>query len=328
MFTEKTQLLRLKNKIIKSKRKYDFKLEHLFHKYIFSSPKKEVRKQEAEYGVVSNKLSKGQYKIATFNNLHDYKTSDTLFILGTGSSINSISNSQWKLIREHDSIGLNLFLAHPFIPTFYHLEFTPLLLKYFEKWKSIKDFDFKKTSFINFSLHLDEGKNISDYVFSKHTYFSVPRRPYTHQNKKAFIKILNKYYAKNAYKENNVYLHHKGSLTVALSIGVLLGYKNIILHGVDLNNSNYFYEDQVKFPDIIGQDARDYLEIRKKVLIREGKWSDVHETNNKKITPISFTIPEFIQLYYENVLNELDVKLFIGNKSSALYPYLPYYNEF
>src|SRR5690606_5685681 len=58
---------------------------------------------------------------ANFN----YKRSDTIFLLGSGPSINRITAQQWANIKQHDSIGFNFWLAHKFIPTFYMLQLPP-----------------------------------------------------------------------------------------------------------------------------------------------------------------------------------------------------------
>ena len=54
--------------------------------------------------------------------LSDYKSSDKLFILGSGSSITDISDTQWAHIDEHDSFGLNRWPVHEFTPTYYTFE--------------------------------------------------------------------------------------------------------------------------------------------------------------------------------------------------------------
>jgi len=57
--------------------------------------------------------------------LRKYKRSDVLFILGTGPSINQISAQRWQAISRHDTLGLNFWLYHPFVPTFYVVESSP-----------------------------------------------------------------------------------------------------------------------------------------------------------------------------------------------------------
>lgn len=54
-------------------------------------------------------------------NLQSLRTSDTLFVLGSAWSINDISDARWKIIGKHDSIGLNFWPAHPFVPSIFSL---------------------------------------------------------------------------------------------------------------------------------------------------------------------------------------------------------------
>ena len=51
-----------------------------------------------------------------------YASSDTVFIMATGSSINDYPESRWATIRAHNSIGMNFFLLHDHVPTYYVME--------------------------------------------------------------------------------------------------------------------------------------------------------------------------------------------------------------
>ncbi len=54
--------------------------------------------------------------------IKNYKKSDTIFILGSGSSVNDLTEENWTVINSHDSIGFNFWLIHEFVPTFYFIE--------------------------------------------------------------------------------------------------------------------------------------------------------------------------------------------------------------
>src|ERR1035441_1165666 len=47
------------------------------------------------------------------------KTSDTVFVLGSGWSINEIGDERWKVIGRHDSIAMNFWPAHALVPRIY-----------------------------------------------------------------------------------------------------------------------------------------------------------------------------------------------------------------
>src|SRR5271166_450448 len=44
------------------------------------------------------------------------RSSDTLFILGSAQSINQISAERWEIIGKHDSVGINFWPVHSFVP--------------------------------------------------------------------------------------------------------------------------------------------------------------------------------------------------------------------
>jgi len=46
----------------------------------------------------------------------------TLFIFGSGSSINNLGIYDWEKINSHCSIGINLWIVHPFEPTYLMIE--------------------------------------------------------------------------------------------------------------------------------------------------------------------------------------------------------------
>src|SRR5271168_4885428 len=54
--------------------------------------------------------------------LRNLRTSDTLFVLGSAWSINEIDDERWQIIGRHDSVGINFWPAHPFVPRFFHFE--------------------------------------------------------------------------------------------------------------------------------------------------------------------------------------------------------------
>jgi hypothetical protein len=54
------------------------------------------------------------------------KTSDTLFILATGPSINHYTEADWAEVGEADSVGINFWLMHRFVPTAYVTEWIGL----------------------------------------------------------------------------------------------------------------------------------------------------------------------------------------------------------
>ena len=55
--------------------------------------------------------------------LKKYKTSNRIYILGSGRSVLDISKKEWKEIEKHDTIGFNHWYVHEHQPTFYDLSY-------------------------------------------------------------------------------------------------------------------------------------------------------------------------------------------------------------
>ena len=61
--------------------------------------------------------------VLTLENIKNYKTSNTLYILGSGPSVLDITDKQWQHIKSHNSMGFNHWYVHDFEPTFYDLSY-------------------------------------------------------------------------------------------------------------------------------------------------------------------------------------------------------------
>ena len=64
------------------------------------------------------------------------KKNDTIFVLGGSETINNITEKQWNFIAKHDSIGINWWPVHEFIPTYYYSNY-PRNKTHFKNYKRI-----------------------------------------------------------------------------------------------------------------------------------------------------------------------------------------------
>src|SRR5690554_5249502 len=129
-------LISLKKKLIKIYEKYTRKINRFYItkrnmlEYAIKGNSIAVSKESFiiinKSEIITKKLIKHArkkgFKIATRDNLITYKNSNILFILGSGPSINEITEDQWTHISACDSIGFNWFLVHSHVPTYYHME--------------------------------------------------------------------------------------------------------------------------------------------------------------------------------------------------------------
>jgi len=244
--------------------------------------------------------------------INKYKKSDTIFILGSGASINQISDKQWAKIKEHDSIGFNFWLVHDFVPDFYKFELD--LSDDIDRSNTfLKMLDDKWQNYINKLIiynHYDPTKEVPTQILCKvgESNINYPRYVYlpgkdidSLNNSMKYFGLINK-----AFYQNSILFSKRSSLVLLISFALQWGYKNIVLCGVDLNNTKYFYEDEYylnKYPNL-----------------NSGQRGQVHMSFDEKLNPL--TIDKIILSINSKMIQNKGKHLFVLNKSSALYPSL------
>jgi hypothetical protein len=287
-----------------------------------------VRKHEKKAKKAMDTLSeKGIGPKITKFDIKSNKSSDTVFILGSGSSINNIDGEQWSHISQHDSIGLNRWPVHHHTPTFLVFEIRMdshldgfrskywHLLNYKKKEYQDVPIILKDTSVVCEELDLQHLPTWlkGDLIVSCDSAFSriIGLNSSIPENNK-LLQYLNEagFFEQNSVK--TIY-RKRGSISYLLHLSVILGYENIVLCGVDLDDSNHFFvENKDEYSNIpVPRKPQDNTD--------EGK----HLTNDPKEG--SLTIDKIIHSLNEIVLTPRDIDLFIESRDSALYPGLELY---
>ena len=245
-------------------------------------------------------------------NIDEYKSSDTLFVMGSGASINEFGDNEWNLIRYNDSIGFNFWLIHEFIPTYYMFEPTkPGELEranVFFDLLDLRSFDYKNVPIIG-KYSGDNRLDLSRIpeCLKNNIYMSYIKIPGNEKN--SFIKAINIMKSLKLYKTSLLF-SMRASISDAIFFGLKMKYKKIVLCGVDLNNIAYFYEDS-KY-------CNRNIPVPKSVQL-----GVVHKTIDS--TYGELTIDMVIEEINKHLLKPNGVELYIGSQKSALYPMLPYY---
>lgn len=276
--------------------------------------------------------ARDQYKGITFwkpEHTQDLKKSDTLYVLGAGPSVNWLTADDWKVVAAADSIGTNWFLCHPFTPTYYQVEFWEIYVKQWLSYYDNKHSGQKPPVIINFP-HAQEAKILDDLMVrpdSHQQYFTYPVR--YKGTEKSKLKPLFKFHGQmNRHLGLGSLIHHGGSLSAAVSFGLLAGYKKIVLIGVDLNITGHFYDDKALYTDPVYEEIR-YL--RDQMRIRDMALAGLKPTDEVLHAPAD---PRLTQAYNENsvidVVDALQVwaatvgaRIEIANASSTLAQLLP-----
>jgi len=261
----------------------------------------------------------GFNKTFPFQKITQYKHTDTLFILGSGSSINKINGHQWKIIENNDSVGFNFWLIHDFIPTFYvaELKGDDERISLFYRNLNIKIEQYKNIPFL---LKYREEPGLFDLNLLSQLNCVCISSPISIPgiNKEAFAKWISlldliKTFSKNAI--NGFIPFKQASVSWLIIFALKLGYKNIVLCGIDLNTTEYFFEQNKTY----------YL--KKNILIPpSGQDGKVHMTNDPDHCDGDLIIKDVIDVLYRKLLRRKNINLYVGSSSSALYPDIPLYS--
>ena len=250
-------------------------------------------------------------------NLYNHKDSETLYILGSGGSINELSNNQWNTINENNSFGFNFWMLHDFVPDYYMFELPreDSRVEEFVELLNIKEKEYANVPLLMtdpIATYSNLKKKIKPEQYNNIVYCKEINIPYDGENLYSFKQSL-EYIRKNDLNIGSdvTYLYkRRASLTSIILLGYMLGYANIVLCGVDLNDTDYFYDGDMK---------NYYLEKGLPVL-ETNQSGDKHKTDDKSYGEI--TISEIIKCIDQS-LAELNIE--IGSKSSKLYPDLDYH---
>jgi hypothetical protein len=240
-------------------------------------------------------------------------SSDTLFILGSGGSINDLNLAQWERIGAADSVGFNFWLIHDFVPTYFVFEQIddPTQARIFFELLERRAHDYRNVPMIMRSSAVDPERipdAVRPQLFASAS-FEVPGRTVAELRRALDWSRRAGIWTPGDLR---VIPAKRASLSYLLFLGWFLGYGQIVLCGVDLNHTRYFYED----------DHERYLS-KGRPIPDSGQHGTVHRTLDKRVDPL--TVDEVIQTINEGYLIPRGVSLFIASKQSALYPMLPHY---
>jgi hypothetical protein len=271
-------------------------------------------------------------------NVGSFKKSDTLFVLASGSSINRLDGNQWKTISSADSLGINFWLYHDFVPTWYLWEIprSPESAKVLIELLRLKLHAYERTC----CLLKDAGKLSLRYANWKE---ELPLRQITHLytlcnlhvsgRTESGLRLWLKLYRALGYFQKQEILWgipmKRASLFQSLAFGLMAGYRRIILCGVDLNHGDYFYQAPLYrekglpqlAPSPTSPNALAALYSERGMSLRGTPNPQVHNTMDKALNPLP--IDRMVHALHEVVLKPEGVELYTAFSSSALHPRIP-----
>ena len=244
------------------------------------------------------------------------KNSETLFVLGSGPSINRISPQRWRQIASHDTVGFNWWLYHSFIPKFYFFEViekavSPEAFESYLTLASRRAGDYASTIKIAMEFHR-LGAQTLDHLppaFRKNL-FAAHKVEAPARNEAELAQALRYLQSRGAFQVTGRFsdlLKYAASLTTMLAFAMKLGYKRIVLCGIDLKTPNYFFQDRRFYPQSW-----------------EPPESERFETHFTEV-PLTWKLPvtRAVAVIKQQLLDPAGIELFVENEDSALWPMLP-----
>jgi len=232
--------------------------------------------------------------------LHMRKT-DTCVMLGSGPSINKIDAYGWKKIENYDTFAWNNWVYHPtFIPRFYALEvkkkrnFAQIGRRFKEKWNLYLN--------VNFLIHKSSEQSLSYVVIKGMPNIYLVK--FVRRDKKRTHKVFTADYQMNRKCLTASYLT---SITAYIELLYRMGYTTIVLYGVDMLNSYYFWS--------FGEFGETHC-----------KWNKQHLNRNPKLPHSTHQVKDFIVDFDRRWMRPEGKKIVVGHKETALYPELEYMN--
>ena len=246
--------------------------------------------------------------------IQSMRASDTLFVLGGAWSINDISEERWSIIGRHDSVGLNFWPVHAFVPRFFQLEnicydYQPVMYDALRGLLQRRSEAYENT--VKIVTNVEPGKR-RQMVFElpegwkKKLYlgFSMPVAARNEEELRAGILYMRSLGAFSPRARISWFFKYGGSVIGMMTLAVLMGYKRIVLCGVDLNRQEYFYQDRERYPECAGWEF-----VSRK---------EMHLTTRR----LPWLVPALaaVYLFKELVLDPENIELFVESGASTLYP--------
>lgn len=234
------------------------------------------------------------------------KGSDTLFILGSGASVGRLGGADFEQIAAADSIGLNFWVLHDFVPDFHQFEVAPEPDRRdtFNTMLTRKANAYSRVLFLYKDLETRQ-QDLAAIPGDVAANLRVINKVHLPLRDPAMMRSVLRWWQRlSLMQRSGLPLFGRASLSLAVSFGILMGYDKIVLVGVDLNDYRYFWDDDPRYTGFFADRPA-------------GLHSSV--TADAGLVPID----ELLIAMNEIMLRPRGMQLFAGHATSALHPRLP-----
>lgn len=219
----------------------------------------------------------------------------TAFILGTGASVNEVSDEKLRIIQAEFSIGVNQWIFHPLVPDVYSYEVDPdprllAALDRVEVREKLPKILFlapsKVEDFLNAENLPEFLRNVTYFYRRVNLLTRVPSNI-----GKDLRRILN---LATRFGSRGVLVDNGASIARLIALMIELGFRRIVLVGVDLHNVEYFWFRHPELLKRFGIDSFDTLQTGSR-----------HETLSARTRP--FRVDTYVEQFEAEFRDEVEI---------------------
>lgn len=181
------------------------------------------------------------YDYLSSEKLRQTKSSDTLYIFGSGFSLNALSSEEWRHFESGDTLSFNQFIRQDFIRLDYYLAREIGGINHADTVASNQVYDLFREAVLGprfaGTIYLLQDDLLAEVSIELQHRFLIPRgaRIWCYNTFSRSLRAL------PPRDLDRGIIHAGGSISDAVSWGYGMGYKSIVLVGVDLYDRRYFW---------------------------------------------------------------------------------------
>lgn len=235
---------------------------------------------------------------------------DVFYILGSGASVLDLSTSNFSSIADGYSVGVNSWAFHPFVPNIFGLE-NPRTISHAQQARAInlglsRPEVVVGNPWILFFRDNSSGSTSPQIVVESQLLTRVRaygRIQFSSLGQRRLEKILGRLlkHQRDDRFPKSVLLDNGSSVIRMINLGLSLGFKRIVLLGVDLGRTPYFFEEDPSILKALG--VRSF-----KMTVEKG----VHPTQDPKSRTTSFR--QFLGAFASAADDVFGAKIFTGSE--------------
>ena len=259
-----------------------------------------------------DRFARHRYQTVGETELRSARSSDTVFIFGSGYSLNELTPEEWGHFGQHDTFGFNAFYNQRWVPVrFYVLRGGVYGELRWRPYAEEVGEALRATPLLDDTIYLLQGEYLAQFTNQLVGYGFLPEGARLFRYRTSRTSDLPKRSFADGIK------HQGGTLTDAVHCAYCMGWNEIVLVGVDLYDSRYFWLDPDK---TLAHDKETATLVPAEVNnVRDIRYDKMHNTARTGVV-------ELMGAWAEHLAKD-GVRLSVYNPRSLLTKTLPLYER-